>query len=1413
MQSESKTYPWKRLWYPRGGTIDLSDSGFLVDPETEYAKYVHSDAVPFNKIDHFPCLALLGEAGIGKSTAMENIRAELEETIKSTDNQVLYLNLNEYGDEYRLIKDIFECKLFRAWIDGDHILHLLLDSLDECKIQILKAGRILANQFRNHKDRLERLRVRISCRAADWSEVLEQSLPELWGKDNFSAYILAPLLRKDVGAALEAESLDARQFFSELERTEATPLAIKPITLKFLLSAFQNHGRFPKSKIGLYEIGCKRLCEEQNPDRRDLGAIGMGNLTVDERLTIASRIAAIVVFCNKHTIFTGSSIEMNDNVEVTFSMLAGLEEGIGSTQLVIKEDSVREVLGTGLFTPRGAGMMGFAHQTYAEYLASRYLRIHSVEADKVLALLRHPGDPTERITPQLYETAAWIAGRDKEVFKAIANNDPQVLLRSDAEAYTEEDRAMIVHTILETLHSRQDIARGWDIRTLYSKLKHNNLANQLRCWVIDKSKHEIARYNAIDIAHACNIKELQRDLVSIGLDHEEQEDLRVRAIFTLSQIGDSETRGGLRTIALGQTEGDPSERIKGCALLAVWPDHITASELFENLTLPKSRYGVSFYTTFIGGEIVKHLKVSDLPIALRWLATKVEHILDRFYGWQLADDLMIKAWDHMDDPGIFLALVDTCIGFFNSYKALVHDEEKANRNSTLFNDSEKRRRLAKAIIYKSNDRSIRFELGNTWPHLIRIDDFDWCIQELTSCISQPLEARWAELVWFLFHWAGRTPSQCDSILELRKKSDHLRNESDSFFSPVRLGSSRARKMRRAYKRKLKRQRKEEPKLLDWLPKDRIEHILNRIEKGEYSLWWILIREMTLEDTSTDYYATFETDITKLPGWQNSDYNTRSRILEAAIDYLNSLEPFEEEPLYEGKGDTGNESVFQAFLLLMNLRFEVLEVFNATVWSHWVPVFFLYGVGDEKEAQKNLIYMAYKKVPDRVVNVSSIFIHHQLWQGTHSSALEIMEGIWDRRIRDTIYGMLGDAGGKPYYWGQLLAALVRHNDSDAVKLAKEKLKLPLPQENIEKEFSKHAALVLVSYQPDASWSLIWPVIQEESNFGRDLVTKIAQSRIYNFSGFISKLKEMEIADLYILLIQEFPFSEHFDYSADSPPPEGHSIVELRSSLLSFLKNSGTPTSCKAIEHITEGLPEIDWLKSVLVEARQNALRQTWIPLQPDELIKITSQPGYQLVRNASELQELLVEKLNLLEHTLQGETPAAIELWDNFGPDSKKKKFRPKDENDFSDWVKRNLAPELKTQGIVVAREVEIRRGTGSGTGQSTDIHVTAIVPGIASDTFDQVRVIIETKGCWHAELQNAMKTQLVDRYLEDNQCRHGIYLVGWFNCDHWADEDDRKNKPPKWSIQEARDFFTDQAEELSTPELSIKAVVINTTLR
>ena len=140
-------------------------------------------------------------------------------------------------------------------------------------------------------------------------------------------------------------------------------------------------------------------------------------------------------------------------------------------------------------------------------------------------------------------------------------------------------------------------------------------------------------------------------------------------------------------------------------------------------------------------------------------------------------------------------------------------------------------------------------------------------------------------------------------------------------------------------------------------------------------------------------------------------------------------------------------------------------------------------------------------------------------------------------------------------------------------------------------------------------------------------------------------------------------------------------------------------------------------------------------------------------------------------------------------------------------MKLHLEDDLKRRGIIFNREVQIHKR------ERTDIHVTAIQLGQKKDSYDSITVIIEAKGCWNRELDNAMETQLLGKYLTDNNCKHGMYLVAWFNCDQWDNADYRKKQASNLTVEEAQKKFDIQASQLSNQGKLIKAVILNTALR
>jgi hypothetical protein len=109
-------FHWKRFWSPRGGRIILDD-GFLFDPESRHAPHLNPGVVSFDQIATKPCLVLLGEPGIGKSTALAHDHEE-EALVRQAGEDFLWRDLNTFQSDLLLVQSVFEDPAVTAWRGG-----------------------------------------------------------------------------------------------------------------------------------------------------------------------------------------------------------------------------------------------------------------------------------------------------------------------------------------------------------------------------------------------------------------------------------------------------------------------------------------------------------------------------------------------------------------------------------------------------------------------------------------------------------------------------------------------------------------------------------------------------------------------------------------------------------------------------------------------------------------------------------------------------------------------------------------------------------------------------------------------------------------------------------------------------------------------------------------------------------------------------------------------------------------------------------------------------------------------------------------------------------------------------------------------------------------------------------------------
>lgn len=1392
----------QRFWIPPTSALTLADAGFLPDPEEDFARAYNPDVVDFAAIACHRCLILIGEPGMGKTTALQTERSAVQAPPAAGPHLVSGVDLGSTRSEEVLNRKIFESDAYQRYRAGEGELHLFLDSLDEARIRIETVADLLLDGLDGAD--FARLHLRVACRTADRHHGLEQELRRRFGEDAFAVYEVVPLRRRDIADACRDRGLDEERFVRAVVRRNLQPLAIKPITLRLLLSTASQEEGLPDGQSELYVRGCRLLCEEPDEDRRR-GAPA-GKLTTGQRFALAARLAAATILTGRASVVTDGASELVSVDEVSVDELAGGREreqgtAIGDT-FAVDTEAVREVLATGLFSARGAHRLGWAHQTYGEFLAAFYLQSTGAREAQVLDLLTVREHGRARVVPQLSEVATWLSVVAPKVFQALLPGDPAVVLRGDLALADEEQRRVLVDALLVGVGDGS-IDR-WDARIHHNlgQLGHSELAGQLRTVLRDDKALPRARQVAADVAGACAVEELEHDLTGLALDDNHPSPLRQAGVTALGDYARLDVRRHLLPLATQPLSNDPDDELKGAALRATWPELLSAAELFDALSPPKRDNLYGLYKSFLLNQVIPGLDDDDLAIALRWIAVlpRQHHATDALSG--LAEQIMVRAWDSLHRPDVLEPYVDVVASFLTGNFALLSHDERNKGN--VFVEPHGRRRLLELLSSRVGDG--QFEAGFlvlSTPPLLHAGDLSWLLERLEAAIGTPLERGWAALVEALFGLARVDP---DPLMEVRERSSFLHELTASAFDPVRLESEEAERSRETWRKwqRLRRLDEEEAAEAPDMAA-RINADLDRFESGDLNGFWHLNLDLSVEQGRRRYGSSLLSDLRRYPGWESADADTRTRILRAAEDYLLRGEPQPDEWFGTNRVWEPAWSGYRALRLIAELESERLIVLDKAPWQRWASIIVGWprDGGDEGEFNDWAMLEAFRHAPAEVLRWFGQALDAELEEGK-AYVIHRVRGIWDSRIEALVLERARREDVVADARTALIEVLLEHRSAPGRVLAEEllapdRLSVTAPQG----ELAVQVAQLLVELAADAGWPLLWPLVEANARFGREVFEAVAMERE---SSVVDRLSEQELGDLFLWLEGQYPHATDPDLSDGvgfMGPRE--QVGFWRDGALRGLVAKSTPEAVEQLQRLEEALPHLAFLRAYRREAEELVRRTRWTPPRPADIVRMGADANRRWVTSDGELREVVGESLKRADEALQAPTPAATDLWDTTAK-------RPKSENELSDWLKRWLDADLRGRGVVVGREVQVRPGPGGKMGESTDLLVEAIA-GERVEGAERVSVSIEVKGCWHPKVDEAMETQLAERYLRNEGRCQGVYIVGWFAAGDWNESDRRRRACARRDLSESRRFFAEQARDVSSRhELQIDAFVLDATL-
>lgn len=1402
---------WKRFWCPRDGSYQLTGNGYLWDYDSRPV-FGDSGIVTLEDLIEIPCLILLGEPGIGKSTEIFKHSKIIEEKTRQTGDEFLRFDLKDYHSDQRLFDAIFQNSTLKKWRKGKNRLYLFLDSLDEALLNINVLSSAIPNEMEAQKLPNERLYIRIASRVADWPVNLENRLKSIWEESKVAAYELLPLRKRDVEEFAKANNIDSLIFTKKIEERDGQPFAIKPVTLKFLAKTYLRDGDIPKSKQELYLKGCLHLCTEEESR---IASRRAGKLAPEQKLTIAGRIAALSVFSNKAAIWIGANKDDRQESDLAKQSLYGGREAVNGIDFTIGPDEVNEALNTGLFSARGTEKLGWSHRTYAEFLAAWYLIDHNLEETKILSLISHPRDMNQRLIPQLQETSAWISTFSEKVFSILKDRNPEVLLRSDVIVSDETARISLVHSLLTMYDSGRLFELAWGDLYYYKKLSHSGLANQLHNFIRDKTKNFRTRRLAIDIAEECNCKDLLDELNRVTLDTKDLLAIREQAAHAITKIGDKSAKLKLKPLITNSGGDDLNDELRACGFIANWPDNLSATELFELILPPRQDSIIGSYWEFLEHSLIQNLKPQDIPVALNWVIKSSEkHMMPADPLTNLTDKIMLLGWENLYQPGILrpfalaaLSRISHHYGIFSWEFSQITSDKAARPSEIIEKDDDKRHALVVEIFTVVNQVSIDLDhllFGRT--PLIYRKDFDWLIatyKTTDDTFQKSVIAGWLNRIC-----DSANSDQMDTLYNLHKTDSIFKEKSRGWFDAIQLDSEQARKLREWYAA-TQREQSESTKLSPPLA-ERIRILLEKNEGGDTSSWWSLNLTFTIDEATVRYGNEFEQDITELPGWGISDSSIHERIISAAKRYIIDGKPNNKKWL--GKNIIYRPAMagYRALRLVLKTSHEDLLGLDPQAWHKWAAIILAYPMRSSEKTDihdDTLLKLVNIYAPDEIRKTLAFFIKKENREnGLVGSVLNRLNCIWNDRIESILLKSLKSKNLSINLFREILYFLLQHHSVAAQEFVIQKVKSYGASKLTEEKETIIAAIQLLSiYGENLRWDAIWNVLIDDFKLANAVMEAIAGH--HASEKVFSSLSFKQLSELYLFLVKHYPpetdpkFSNKGFHAITNREQIGH----WRDAILNFMANSGSPDACIALQELVAELPQAEHLQYMLFRAEFNMRQKTWTPLNETDLLDLFLKPETILIESGQDLLDAILQSLKNLDSHFQGETPMAVSLWNewNDSHDSHKHLYRPKDENRLSDYVKTYLEKELKQKGVVINREVEVRRG------EETDIHVNAIKKMAESNVLDVVTVIIETKGCWNQELESAMKIQLRDRYLKNNRYGFGLYLIGWFNCSKWDKTDHRCKASPKYSLSKAKVRFEDQAASLCTDEILLKSYVLN----
>lgn len=877
---------------------------------------------------------------------------------------------------------------------------------------------------------------------------------------------------------------------------------------------------------------------------------------------------------------------------------------------------------------------------------------------------------------------------------------------------------------------------------------------------------------------------------------------RVDAAYAVGRLKDEDAKRRLKHLLPIDPAVDPEDDLLGTVLRACWPDHLTSQELIAHLVKPQKSYYLGAYSCFLQYDLPASLESSldkdNAIVLLTWALNYIhEGDLSNSFG-RLARTIYTVCWKWSKIPAITQLLAKVYAKALDQRQSpflqLRYEGERISipilTKDAVLEDVEGRFAVLEALLtFSTYDSRIRNIPLSAFP-LYTQEDLPLLFDRAISAPSGTLVEKWVYCIKTLRTDIDKYADQIDRLHELRPD---LIDDSETLRADMEKETQRFKEQEQESKRE------EEKFINEWAEKQ--SKIDNEIKEA--------LHNPNLTSESFECISSWlnsengrrtigPIDIRLSPGWDKLTEDEQSIMLDLAEHYLT------EGKIYPTEPDQHSYSVAHALTALRLLRPDIYSALSRDVWQRCSVELLKSVISNNLKSLAPLLNRLSKRFPD----IATDAVLDVLSQELKGNVISIIHN-WGSRLNDEQAAAILDIARDPAIDHArrfiIVNSLARQGKEELVieylnTLFDEGWSVPSDQ-----KFHKLRKLAFV-LSPASHMQQLLDALESDPGWGQ----KWIEASVGGYDGDLLKAilscESCDLGKIYIWLHGQYPKKTRPEHEGVYTPAAIDEIHRLKNYIINHLSQSGIAGASIVLESILQRFPTDTWLTNCILDARK-AEQATTLPILPVENIKELSNQKTDsrcLLYSVHDLLDLVMTTLESYRTYLQGDNPAVVDLW-NIDPN------RPRDEEYLSDHLKRHLDNRLTTD-VVINREVQIRRKQfkDGRPGSRTDLWIQAF-----DERGSGLTICIEVKCNWNDSAKTALKEQLIDKYMSGKTATAGIILLGWFECDIWDRNDNRRTAATAlWSdMDSAIADLQKQAEKEQNNGSAVRSIVIDCTLR